>query len=58
MGIQLFSGREWEGDSFNETNTELLIPHLREMADKILHNIKDMPPEFSQIVDDNFWELI
>ena len=58
MGLQLFSGRGWKDDLFNEINVELLIPHLKETANKILHNIKDVPPEFSQAVDDNFWELI
>ena len=26
--------------------------------ENILENIKDIDPEFSQVVDDNFWELI
>lgn len=34
------------------------IEILHEFASSILSNIKDIEPEFSSLVDDNFWELV
>jgi hypothetical protein len=32
MGLQLFSSRSWEEDSFNETNVTSVLRNAREMA--------------------------
>ena len=32
MGLQLFTDRTWEEDSFNETNVESVLRNAREMA--------------------------
>jgi hypothetical protein len=31
---------------------------LKDFSNKLLSNIKDIPPEFAKILYDNFWELI
>ena len=34
------------------------IEIIHKFASSILDNIKDLDPEFSKIVDENFWDLI
>lgn len=29
-----------------------------EMVEKLLSNAEDLPPEYSKIVDDHFWDLV
>jgi len=31
---------------------------LSDFYDKLLNNVEPMPPEFSKLVDEHFWELI
>jgi len=31
---------------------------LEEALKDILENIEDLPPEFSKIIDDNYWDLV
>jgi hypothetical protein len=42
-------------DSSSEDAERLSI--LRDFADKLLGNTKDMDPEIAKIVNDNFWDL-
>lgn len=34
MGLQLFSKRKWEDDSFNETNCSSVLRNAKEKADE------------------------
>ena len=39
-------------------NEEELEQALKELEDELYDNMEDIEPEFSRLVDENFWELI
>jgi len=53
-GEEFRTPREWEKKGYNQARTEILAV----LADKLVNMQKDMPPEYSKLVNEHFWELI
>lgn len=61
--IQISAPKEIKYDYYqiiNPDQAEMLeqIDIIHKFASSILDNIKDLDPEFSKTVDENFWDLI
>lgn len=41
-----------------QTSARELTPVEKQFEEKLLSNTVDMPPEFSKIVDNHFWEIL
>ena len=42
----------------HNTGSLKLPPDIKEKFSKFVAEQKDIPPEFAQVVDDNFWDLV
>jgi hypothetical protein len=57
--IERFSGNSGKvtADKLEEGRKKRKLEMLQELKD-ILENIEDLDPEFSKVIDDNFWDLV
>ena len=49
--------RTIESEKIFEAGFRLAFKEFSDLRSLIESNIKDMPPEFSKAIDDNFWDL-